>query len=60
MEKFLKNNALNVIKVHPITNRATRKATKLIRVITDCSNHVISAVKDGVKIDGVLHRCEPN
>ena len=37
-----------------------RKTTKLIRVITDSSNHVTAAVKHGVKIGWVFHRCEPS
>ena len=59
-EELLNNNAMNVIKVLRITSRATGKPTKLIRVITDSSNHVTAAVKHGVKIGWVLHRCEPS
>ena len=49
-EELLSNKPMNVIKVLQITSRATRKLTKLIRVITDFSNHVIAAVKHSVKI----------
>ena len=56
-EELLNNNAMNMIKVLRITSRATEKPTKLIRVITDSSNHVTAAVKNGVKISWVLHRC---
>ena len=59
-EELLNNNAMNVIKVLRITSRANGKPTKLIRVITDCSNHVKAAIKHGVKIGWVLHRCEPS
>ena len=59
-EELLNNNAMNVVKVLRITSRATGKPTKLIRVITDCSNHVTAATKHGVKIGGMLHRCEPS
>ena len=59
-EELLNNNAMNVIKVLRITSRATGKPTKLIRVITDSSNHVTAAVEYGVKIGWVLHRCEPS
>ena len=59
-EELLNNNAMNVIKVLRITSRATGKTTKLIRVISDCSNHVTTAIKHGVKIGWVLHRCEPS
>ena len=48
-EELLNNNAMNVIKVLRITSRATGKPTKLIRVITDSSNHVAAAVKHGAK-----------
>ena len=54
----INNNAMNVIKVLRITSRATGKPTKLICVITDSSNHVTAAVKHGVKIAWVLHRCD--
>ena len=57
-EELLNNNAMNVIKVPRIISKATGKPTKLIRVITDCSNHVTAAIKHGVKIGWVLHRCE--
>ena len=57
-EEFLNINALNVIKVLRITSRASGKPTKLIRVMTDCSNHVTAAIKHGVIIGWVLHRCE--
>ena len=57
-EELLNNNAMNVIKVLRITSRATGKPTKLIRVITDCTNHVTAAVKNGVRIGWVLHRCK--
>ena len=59
-EELLNNNAMNVIKVLRITSRATGKPTKLIRVITDCSNHLTAAIKHGVKIGWLLHRCEPS
>ena len=59
-EELLNNNAMNVIKVLRITSRATGKPKKLIRVITDCSNHVTAAIKHCVKIGWVLHRCEPS
>ena len=59
-EELLNNNAMNVIKVLRITSRAIGKPTKLIRVITDSSNHVTAAFKHGVKIGWVLHRCEPS
>ena len=59
-EELLNNNAMNVIKVLRITSRATEKPTKLIRVITDSSNHLTAAVKHGVKIRWVLHGCEPS
>ena len=58
-QELLNNNAMNVIKVLRITSRATGKPTKLIRLITDCSNHVTAAIKHGVKVGWVLHRCEP-
>ena len=59
-EELLNNNAMNVIKVLRITSRATGKP-KLIRVISDSSNHVTVAVKHGVvKIGWVIHRCEPS
>ena len=58
--ELLNNNAMNVIKVLRITSRATGKPPKLIRVITDSSNHVTAAVKHGVKIGWVLHHCEPS
>ena len=58
-EEFLNNNAMNVIKVLRITSRATGKP-KLTRVISDSQNHVTAAVKHGVKIGWVLHRCEPS
>ena len=57
-EELLNNNAMNIIKVLRITSSATGKPTKLIRVITDCSNHVTATIKHGVKIGWVLHRCE--
>ena len=56
MEELLNSNAMNVIKVLRITSRANGKQTKLIRVITDCSNHEAAAIKHGVKIGGVLPR----
>ena len=59
-EKLLNNNAMNVIRVLRIKSRATGKPTKLIRVITDCSNHVTAAIKHGVKIGWVLRRCDPS
>ena len=59
-EELLNNKAINVIKVFRITSRATEKPTKLIHVLTDCSNHVRAATKHGVKIGWVLHRCEPS
>ena len=59
-EERLKNSAMNVIMVLRITSRATGKPTKLIRVITDCSSHVTAAIKHGVKLGWVLHRCEPS
>ena len=59
-EELLNNNAMNAIKVLRITSRATGKPTKLIRVLTDCSNHVTAAIKHGVKIGWVLHRCKPS
>ena len=58
-EELLNNNAMNLIKVLRITSRATGKPTKLIRVITDSSNHVTAAVKHSVNIGWELHRCEP-
>ena len=57
-EKLLNNNAMNVIKVLRITSRGTEKPTKLLRVITDCSNHVTAAIKHGVKLGWVLHCCK--
>ena len=59
-EELLNNNAMKVIKVLRITSRATGKPTKLIRVITGCSNQVTVAVNYGVKKGGVLLRCEPS
>ena len=59
-EELLNNNAMNVIKVLQISSRATGKPTKLIRVISDSSNHVTAAVKHGVNIGWALHRCEPS
>ena len=59
-EEFLNNNAMSVIEVLWIKSRATGKPTKLFRVITDCSNHVTAAIKHGVKIGWVFHRCEPS
>ena len=59
-EELLNINAMNVFKVLRITSRASGKTTKLIRVMTDCSNHVTAAIKHGVKIGWVLHRCEPS
>ena len=58
-EEILNNNAMNVIKVLLITSRATGKPSKLIRVITDCSNQVTAAIKHSVKIGRVLHRRDP-
>ena len=59
-EELLNNSAMNVIKVLRIKSRATGKPMKLIRVITDWSNHVTAAINSGVKIGWVLHSCEPN
>ena len=39
---------------------ATGKPTKLIQVITDCSNHVTAAIKHGAKVCWVLRHCEPS
>ena len=37
---FLSNNGMNVVKVSNIRSRASGKPAKLIRVITDSTNHV--------------------
>ena len=47
-EELLGNNNMNVINVLRITSRDTGKPTKLICVITDCSNHVTAANKHRV------------
>ena len=51
---------MNVVKLSMIISRASGKPTKLIRVITDSTNHVLAAQKDGVKIGWLIYRCEPS
>ena len=43
-----------------IISRASGKPTKLIRVMTDSTNHVLAAQKHGVKIGWLVYRCEPS
>ena len=57
-EELLSNNGMNVVKVSRIISRARRKPTKLIRVITDLTNHVLAAQKHGVKFGWLIYRCE--
>ena len=59
-KKFLSNNGMNVVKVPRIISRASGKPTKLIRKITDSTNHVLAAQKHGVKIGWLIYRCEPS
>ena len=59
-EELLSNNGMNVVKVSRIIRRASGKITKLIRVITDSTNHVLAAQKHGVKIGWLISRCEPS
>ena len=47
-EEFLSNNGMKVVKVSRIIRRASGKPKKLIRVITDSTNHVSAAQKHGV------------
>ena len=58
-EELLSNNRMNEVKVSRIIGRASGKPTKLIRVITDSTNHVLAAQKHGVKIGWLIYRCEP-
>ena len=59
-EELLNNNGMNVVKVSRIMSRASGKPKKLIRVITDSTNHVLAAQKHGVKIGWLIYRCEPS
>ena len=59
-EELLSNNGMHVVKVSRIISRASGKPTKLIRVITDSTNHVLAAQKHGVKIGWLIYRCEPS
>ena len=40
-EELLSNNGMSVVKVSRIISRAGGKPAKLIRVITDSTNHVL-------------------
>ena len=51
---------MNVVKVSRIISRASGKLKKLIRVITDSTNHVSAAQKHGEKIGWLIYRCEPS
>ena len=51
---------MNVVKVSKIISGASGKPTKLIRVTTDSTNHVLAAQKYGVKIGWLIYRCEPS
>ena len=59
-EELLSNNGMNVVKVSRIISRASGKLAKLIRVITDSTNHVLAAQKHGVKIGWLFYRCQPS
>ena len=59
-EELLINNGMNVVKVSKIMSRASGKPTKLIKVITDLTNHVLAAQRHGVKIGWLIYRCEPS
>ena len=49
-EELLSNNGMNVVKVSRIISRASGRPTKLIRVITDSTNHLLAAQRRGVNI----------
>ena len=59
-QELLSNNGLNVVKVSRIISRSSGKPTKLIRVITDSTNHFSAAQKHGVNIGWLIYRCEPS
>ena len=59
-EELLSNNGMNVVKVSRIISRAKGKPKKLIRVITDSTNHVSAAQKRGVEIGWLIYRCAPS
>ena len=59
-EELLSNNGMNVVEVSRIISRAIGKPTKLIRVITYSTNHVLAAQKHGVKIGWLNYRCQPS
>ena len=59
-EELSSNNGMNVVKVSSIISRASDKPTRLIRVITDSTNHVLAAQKHGVKIGWLIYRREPS
>ena len=54
-EELLSNNGMNVVNVSRIISRASGKPTKLIRVITDSTNHVLAAQKHGVKVGCLIY-----
>ena len=55
-EELLSNNGMNVVKLSRIISRASGKPTKCIRVITNSTNHVLAAKKQGVKISWLIYR----
>ena len=57
-EELLSNNGMNEVKVSGIIGRASGKPTKIIRVITDSTNHVFAAQKHGVKIGHSAIECK--
>ena len=59
-EELSSNNGMNIVKVSRIISLASCKTTKLIRVITDSTNNVLAAQKQGVKIGWLIYRCEPS
>ena len=59
-EELLSNKGMNVVKVTRIISRASGKPTKLIRGLTDSTNHVSAAQKHGVMIGWLIYRCEPS
>ena len=59
-EELLSNNGMNVVKVSRIIKRASGKTTKLTRVITEATNHVLAAQRQGVKNGWLNYRCEPS
>ena len=53
-EELLSNDGMNTVKVSRIISRESGKLTKLIRKITDSTNHVLDAQKHGAEIGWLI------